>query len=677
MNQLSHYLSGLCCSLLSFSFLFAIPPSHDRIALAYPLSGITIDGSIDDWTQDLMQYPISNALFGAKAEGAEDFSAYYMCGYDQEANALLLAVVIKDDIEISKVESPAWNNIDTYTLYLNEAYRPKGSGVARYTMRDNYRDLTDITDNWDPQLKAYLDWEKVEMKTQRIGNVRTYELKVQLNEPIYDGRIMGLGHMINDQDKVDDQSVIYGWVGSGGKSSSPQPGRIGMIVFQSLPGTMGRVKGKVAWEDPEISTRPEGIHIASAENPAIWMYLPVNEAFEFEAILPKGQYFLQPGKIAFFNGDTYFKADANHRQTFEVKAGKFMDIPTYPLKPVSKPDFATKGNLLVEWNAQSGPKIDKEIQKYMDFYQMEGVAFAAFKDGKIIYEQTYGVRNNYTGEAVTDQTLFEVASITKPVFAFAALRLWEKGVFDLDKPLHEYLVFEEIADMPYAKLVTARHVLTHQTGLPNWGWDGGLRFKFKPGTDFGYSGEGFEYLKRVLVKITGKEMNQILEEEVKEPLGIKDMYFQYDSDAFPRKSHGHYNGYPGLIDFPDQPGVAWSLVTNPQALSKFIFALQDRKGLKPETFELMFSTQTKVPEDFAENNWNAKEHVGIGIFVAEAAHGKVIKHSGNNGDFKAVFRLYDGLDMGYIVMVNGNTGHFILDNIEKALIDPEQVLMRD
>ncbi|MEO0638681.1 MAG: hypothetical protein AAFY70_03100, partial [Bacteroidota bacterium] len=133
----------------------------------------------------------------------------------------------------------------------------------------------------------------------------------------------------------------------------------------------------------------------------------------------------------------------------------------------------------------------------------------------------------------------------------------------------------------------------------------------------------------------------------------------------------------GLIDFPDQPGVAWSLVTNPQALSKFIFALQDRKGLKPETFELMFSTQTKVPEDFAENNWNAKEHVGIGIFVAEAVHGKVIKHSGNNGDFKAVFRLYDGLDMGYIVMVNGNTGHFILDNIEKALIDPEQVLMRD
>ena len=243
----------------------------------------------------------------------------------------------------------------------------------------------------------------------------------------------------------------------------------------------------------------------------------------------------------------------------------------------------------------------------------------------------------------------------------------------MDKPLYQYLDFDIIAGHPYAKLLTARTVLSHQTGLPNWPRNEKVEFKFEPGTAFGYSGSAYQYLGRVLEKLTNKSINQILIEEVTEPLGIENFYFREHPYAYEHKAHGHYNGYPGVIDLPDEPWIAGSLVTNVASLAKFIFALQERKGLKSETYDLMLKPHVDIPLDFRENNWGYDEYMGLGLFIEKAKHGLVLKHSGNNGDFKAVFRLYDKLKMGYIIMTNGNTGHFIINEIEKVLLDPNQL----
>jgi CubicO group peptidase (beta-lactamase class C family) len=253
------------------------------------------------------------------------------------------------------------------------------------------------------------------------------------------------------------------------------------------------------------------------------------------------------------------------------------------------------------------------------------------------------------------------------------LRLYEKGIIDLDKPLYEYLPFKSIEKFEYSKLLTARIVLSHKTGLPNWGWDQKLEFKFKPGTAFGYSGEGYEYLKRVVEKVTNKDINQVLNEEVVEPLGLRHMYFQKNDYAAKFKSHGHYNGHPGKIDLTEKPWVAGCLVTNAQSFVKFLLAVKNRKGLKPETFEMMLSPQIEVPESFRENNWGFEEYMGLGIFVEKTTHGRVFRHSGNNGDFRAIFRIYDNLDMGYIIMTNGNTGKFLTNSLEKSLINIEKL----
>ncbi|WP_315815533.1 serine hydrolase domain-containing protein [Paraflavitalea speifideaquila] len=142
--------------------------------------------------------------------------------------------------------------------------------------------------------------------------------------------------------------------------------------------------------------------------------------------------------------------------------------------------------------ADSG-RIDQFIKTYQQYYKIPGASLALIKDGRVVYHKVYGVKNAFTGEAVDSLTLFEAASVTKPVFAFAVLRLAERGLIDLDKPLYLYLPYKDIEDDERYKLMTVRHVLTHRTGFPNWR-DGKLTLLFTPGEKYNYSGEGFEYL---------------------------------------------------------------------------------------------------------------------------------------------------------------------------------------
>lgn len=172
--------------------------------------------------------------------------------------------------------------------------------------------------------------------------------------------------------------------------------------------------------------------------------------------------------------------------------------------------------------------MDRFIESYQKYFGIPGVSLALIRDGKLVYQKTYGVRNTMTADKVDNNTLFEAASITKPVFSFAVQRLAERGVFDLDKPLWLYLPYPDIEKDERYKLITAKHVLTHRTGFPNWRWenqDRKLNIKFTPGTGYGYSGEGFEYLKMVIEKITGKKVEQVLQEEVIEPMGLYHTFF--------------------------------------------------------------------------------------------------------------------------------------------------------
>src|SRR5205823_3170598 len=131
--------------------------------------------------------------------------------------------------------------------------------------------------------------------------------------------------------------------------------------------------------------------------------------------------------------------------------------------------------------------------------EVPGLSIAVIRDGKIVWKHGFGQKNAHpsatgtrdgkTDGPVRDDTLFPAASLSKPVFAYLTLRLVDRGVLDLDKPLYEYLPNQRIEQDERYKQITARMILSHTSGLPNWGGTP-LRLLFAPGERWSYSSEG-------------------------------------------------------------------------------------------------------------------------------------------------------------------------------------------
>ena len=113
----------------------------------------------------------------------------------------------------------------------------------------------------------------------------------------------------------------------------------------------------------------------------------------------------------------------------------------------------------------SGP----DYEALMQAARIPGLAVAVIEDGDVASVELFGLADAESGEVLSGEMLFEAASLSKPVFATAVLRLAERGEFDLDQPLHELLPNDRISHDPRSEALTARLVLSHRTGLPNWG----------------------------------------------------------------------------------------------------------------------------------------------------------------------------------------------------------------
>lgn len=433
---------------------------------------------------------------------------------------------------------------------------------------------------------------------------------------------------------------------------------------------IAEVEGNVSWENDSITEMPDRIALVNKNDNKQWSVAIVDSLGNYRTQLPEGDYITKP----FWEFRSDYRIDIDKSQSaFQVKENGTQNA-NMVLKTKSPLNLIPETGFLKDFDPNSPEKLDNFIKAYQEYYVIPGVSLAIIKDGKVAYHKTYGNQNAVTRKAVNDKTLFEAASITKPVFGFAVCRLAEKGVIDLDKPLHTYLPFEDIAHDERYKLITARHVLTHKTGFPNWAYnndDGKIDIKFTPGTDYGYSGEGFEYLKRVVNKITGKNVEAIVQEEVLTPLGIENTYFSENEYMKTHASNGHYGRNPSPKNLPQGPGMAWSMHTEANTFSNFALGLLERKGLKTETYEDMFKKHTKVDDDEAKDGW--EYFVGLGIALEKTPFGPAFGHGGNNGDFKCQFKVFEDLNAGYIIFTNSNHGDDLHQALEEFLITGKQI----
>jgi CubicO group peptidase (beta-lactamase class C family) len=238
--------------------------------------------------------------------------------------------------------------------------------------------------------------------------------------------------------------------------------------------------------------------------------------------------------------------------------------------------------------------IPSDIIGSMAVHAVPGLSVASIEAGRVAQLATHSA----AGEPVTDRTVLEAASLSKPVFAYAVLQLVDAGLIGLDEPLAAHLPGYMAGDAR-AAAITVRHVLTHTSGLPNWRSDARpLRAYFAPGERFSYSGEGFVYLQRVVERLTGEALDTLAKRFVFAPLGMGSSSFVWQERFEPHYATPHdHAGKPRRKLRPHDANAAWSLHTTAGDYARFLQAALGGTGLTPATAVLWFTPAVNVPKD--------------------------------------------------------------------------------
>ena len=313
-------------------------------------------------------------------------------------------------------------------------------------------------------------------------------------------------------------------------------------------------------------------------------------------------------------------------------------------------------------------KLDRFITQLMDSARIPGLSMVLIRRNSIVYSKGYGLTKADSTQPVTPSTVFEAASLSKPVFAYAVLQLVEEKSLDLDKPLFEYLPYPDAAaDARYQK-ITARMVLSHQSGFPNWRKDRKrpqLAMAYSPGERFGYSGEGYVYLQKVVEKITGKPINECDGiQRVLKPLGMTNSSFVWQSDFNTHVAMPHNEaGEPEQKYQPGQANMAYSLHTTAEDYARFIQAIFTPVGLKSATINQMLTPTSKLPTRFSGDTLSTNLYWGLGFGLEDMPDATYFWHWGDNGAFKCFIMANRNQQDAVIYFTNSANGLDIADRI--------------
>ncbi|MEM7049080.1 MAG: serine hydrolase [Acidobacteriota bacterium] len=662
--------------VLGMGFTTAAHANNGVISYAYPVTGITVDGDLSDWSAFWEPTILHD---DEEPEGAADFSAWFRAGYHLESRSLYLAVEVRDQSHrIDDSEGATWESQDTHLLYLDARHEPSGSGNTLWMAGESFREIEAPLPAWDPGIGTP-SWRNAEVAVRRAGDRTFYEWRLHLGKLIRPNRTLGLDHLFADVDAEDTDSSLYIWGPGLGKSANSH--RLGDLVLLADGARLSELRGQVRWSDSEQPLPPR-VRIRSQNHPELSVQTTLDAAGRYSVRLPPGSYSISAAhgvSKPFGSGaddlPAHFDADTAVEAT--VRPGRVAAAPPLVLNALQRPDFLFRSHgVLYDFDPAASRTVDTFLDAFRQYYRVPGVSVALVKQGQIVYRRSYGIRNRRTGAPVESSTLFEAASISKPVFAFLAMRLAERGILDLDVPLHRALEFPNIAGDERSKNLTARHILTHQSGLPNWawggpgGWESGgpLELNFAPGTRFDYSGEAFNYLGRVLEAITGKDLETLFQEEVFGPLGMINSDFALDRGQSTTAAMGHIVELPVLRQRADFPSPASSLHTTAEDFSRFMIGVAEGRGLKPETYREMLSPRVEVPVEqrVYRNPW--AQSISHGFFVQETPHGPLVEHGGNNGDFHCKFGLFTDSGDGYVIFTNSNQGDELMRAFEVFLL---------
>jgi CubicO group peptidase (beta-lactamase class C family) len=320
---------------------------------------------------------------------------------------------------------------------------------------------------------------------------------------------------------------------------------------------------------------------------------------------------------------------------------------------------AVRGIHLSEQQSISLPK-EGAILAWMQEDHVPTVGIGILQKGKVQQVKVFG--NLKAHSPAPENTLFNMASLTKPIVSVLTLRLISQGKWQLDEPLYHYWTDPDVAADSRHEKLTTRHVLSHQSGLPNWrGHEPGgkLAFAFEPGTQAKYSGEGFEYLRQALERKFKIPIERLAATYVFKPCGMTDTRFYWDDrmDGSRYADRHHADGTPYPTETWGTANAANLLLATVKDYGQFGVAVMKGAGLSKEVYAETVKAQ--YPPKNGENAMSLGWRLVNGLSNGEYA----LVHTGRNPGVNTIIILLPKSQRGMIVFTNGDNGANVYSKI--------------
>ncbi len=324
----------------------------------------------------------------------------------------------------------------------------------------------------------------------------------------------------------------------------------------------------------------------------------------------------------------------------------------------------------------------------MEETNVPGVSIALIRDGKVAWSRGFGVKDRVSGAPVDGRTVFEAASMSKPVFAYAVMKLCERGVLNLDTPLVKYTRQRFLKGDPRLDRITARHVLSHTAGFQDArSGDKPLRIHFNPGEKWMYSGEGYFYLQSVITGITGsvnpKECRRFeadfevcatdfdakMKTNLLAPFGMYESGYLWTETIARNVARPHEaGGEPLTYRKPTAAGVArygamGALLTTANDYAKFLLEVLDPKPRDAFRISRLSLTEMLRPHVKVEDGNGYSIWWALGWRVARTAQGDLISHGGDQKGFHSTSEISASGKSGYVILTNGDSGWKLIKDL--------------
>jgi len=357
------------------------------------------------------------------------------------------------------------------------------------------------------------------------------------------------------------------------------------------------------------------------------------------------------------NGKHHFYAIENNNSEYLTSVAKFNHLWI-----LENGNWKLSKGLSYDHNDIEKP-IDKELlfkdqnvtERWLKQKHIPALGIGYIEDGKIKQISVFGELEK--GKKAPKNTIWNVASLTKTTVTMTTMKLVNNGDWDLDEPIYHYRIDPDVKNDDRHKTLTTRHILSHQTGFTNWRWfdedsQKKLRFQFYPGTQYQYSGEGFEYLKKAIEKKFNVPLEKLVDSLIFKHLKMDDTRFYWDDKIDESRFAKWHTAERELhkTHKTTEVSAADDLLTTIEDYTKFILHVLNGAELSESLQKDMSKQQVRI---------NPYKYWGLGWWIDENINSEddfAMVHGGDDIGVHTIVFMIPKTKQGLIIFTNSDNG---------------------